>query len=193
MKSIMSSIKYFGAATLCFLIGVTSFHLHSVKLAERRKSRVTEVSNDRVTQASSFDTDSSRFYESIMVELQESVSRTMPGYEFGRAFCTCPGIISGQQSYSYGTLGRAGTFVADVYIAESRSRIVAKKWIEDSRHLGADRFLRAPNLDAVRSRNGNGHDLMIRIRLDKFVVQISGEASGVEALAKGVLRQLPAS
>ena len=193
VKRIIRSRKYFGAATLCFLLGVTSFHLHNVKLFERPKSIVTDVTNERVMQASLFDTGSSRFYKSTMVELQESVSRTMPSYEFGRAFCTCPGIISDQQSYSYGILDRGGSFAADVYVAESRSSIAAKKWIEDSRHSGSDQFLRAPNLDAVRSRNANGHDLMILIRLDRYVFQISGEASGVEALAKGMLRQLPAS
>jgi len=53
--------------------------------------------------------------------------------------------------------------------------------------VGTDRFVRAANLEAVRSRN-NGRDLTILIRADKFVVQMSGEALAVEMLAKGVLR-----
>ena len=53
--------------------------------------------------------------------------------------------------------------------------------------VGTDRFVRAANLEAVRSRN-NGRDLTILIRADKFVVQISGEALAVKMLAKGVLR-----
>ena len=187
MKSVMSSIKHLGAATLCFVIGVTSFHLYSLKPSESPESIVTGVSNDRLPQGSSLDIDSSRFYESIMVELQDSVSRTMPSYQFDRSICTCPGIISGQQSYSYGNLKRSGNVVADVYIAEASSSIAAKKWIEDSRQAGAERSVNAHNLEVVRSQNMNGRDLMILIRSDKFVIQISGEASAVETPAKGVL------
>ena len=191
MKSIRRSIKYFGVATLCFLVGVTSFHLHSVNLSEK-KSIVSEVSNDRVTQKLSF-VDSSRFYESIMVEIQDTVRRMTPDYQFGRAFCTCPGIISDQQSYSSGTLMRSGNFVAEVYIAESGSSIAAKKWMATSWKVGSERFLRTPKLEAVRLKNENGRDLMILIRIDRFVFRISGETSAVESIAEVVLYRLSTS
>jgi hypothetical protein len=186
----MSSIKHFGAATFCFLFGVTSFYLCSKRPSESPKPILTGVSIDGGMQGSTPDIDSSRFYESKMLGLQDSVSRAMPSYQFGRAICTCPGIISDQQSYAFGLLTSSGNSLAELYIAEARSNIAAKKWIEDSCQAGADRFLRAANLEAVRSRNRNGRDLTILIRSDKFVVQISGEALAVETLAKGVLREL---
>src|SRR6267142_2858622 len=68
-------VKCLRAAQICWL---------------EKRSVLACVSIDAGMQGSSPDIDSSRFYESMMVELQDSVSRTMPGYEFDRAFCTLP-------------------------------------------------------------------------------------------------------
>jgi len=189
VKSIISLLKHLGAATLCFSIGVASFCLFSMRRSESPRPILTYTSNKPLMQGSLSYVDSSRFYESLMANLQNSVSRNRPGYRFDSAFCTCPGIISDQQSYREGILWRSDEFVAEVYIAESRSRVAAKKWIEASSKEGAVRFLNAPNLEAIRAKNKTG----IFIRLDRFVIQISGEASAVEDLAKELVRQLPAS
>lgn|GEM_PF-1826044 len=193
MKTIKSLMNPFGVGTLCFLIGIASFSLCSRRRFENPTSIVTSITKDSVMQVSSLDVDSSCFHESVMAELQDSVRRTMHGYKFSRANCRCPGIIFDQQSMSYGILMRSASFGADVYIAESRSSKAAKEWLAARSKVNADQLLITPKLEAVWLKNDTGRDLMVLIRIDKFVFQISGEAAAVKSLAKVVLDRLSAS
>ena len=155
MKRIMSSIKYFGAAILCFLIGVTSFYLFAKRAFESPQIMVPGVSSFE-PQGAPFEIGSSSLPESVMAEIQDSVSRTMPDYKITRVFCTCPGIISNQQSYRNAVLYRGPHLVAEVYIAEASSNTAAKKWMKNWNTVGTDRFFAAPKLEANRdSRNAH--------------------------------------
>jgi len=181
------SFKHLVVGVFCFVLGIASFDLCGRRVQEPTTVIKREVvfANFRAYE------NSSQFYQLIMDDLERSVNRAMPGFTFRSAFCTCPPIVSNQQSYKYGTLYFGGEFIADVYIAEATSAQDAYSSIEKSRE-GADfLYLISRQFEMAWFNTSDAKHIRVLMRFDKFLIQLCGEAKAVEALSSNLRDRLP--
>lgn len=183
----MTSFQHLAVGVFCFALGIASFDLCD-RLVQKP---TTVIERESVFADLRADKDPSEFYQSIMGDLERSVNRTMIAYTFRSALCTCPSIVSHQQSYKYGTLYYGGEFIADVYIAEATSTHDAYSSIQKSRDGSDYLYLISRQFEMAWFNTSDARHLKVLIRFDRFLIQISGEANAVEALSNALRQQLP--